>query len=98
MGTTSVGLSRIMTSEVTHLSHCSKSVSRAVFFFQVPLSAGWRRRPGLGRYGSLCCACLHPCDMRCVSDLRAQPTGSPQADFLLSDELADTVSPGSALY
>lgn len=36
--------------------------------------------------------------MLCGSDLLTGPTGSAQVDFLLSDELADAVSPGSALH
>lgn len=32
------------------------------------------------------------------SDLLAPPTGCAQVGFLLSDELADAVSPGAALY
>lgn len=68
------------------------------FFFQVPLPPGWRRHPGLGCYGFLGSACLHPCSVLCGSDLLTGPTGSAQVDFLLSDELADAVSPGSALH
>lgn len=87
-----------MASEVTYCRTVLRQFHRLSLLFQVPLSLGWRRCPGLDCYGFLRCACLHSCSVCRGSDLFTQPTGSPQTDFLLSNDLADTVSPGPALH
>ena len=66
--------------------------------FQVPVPPGGRRRPGRGCYGCLRCAGLHPRPVHGGPHPLARPPGRPQADFPLSDDLADDVPPGSALY
>lgn len=82
----------------TPLSHRSKSVSHLSFLFQVPLSPGWRGRPGLGSHGFLRCAGPHPRSVDCGADFLAWPAGCAQVGVHFPDELADALSPGAALH